>query len=96
MNSSKRHRDFHKTTPSKSVPYQWQYKFAVNKSFFTDWSLAVFTSDRKVATWFCTNVHLFATVTVFILSVTSYLYQNVYKSIPPNIVSWLGDNNFDV
>ena len=63
--------------------------FVLNTIFFTGKS--IFTSDRKVDTWFCTHVHWFNTVvlTVFIFIVNLYKYQNVLKSIPSNIVSWL-------
>ena len=50
---------------------------------------ALFTSDRKVDTWFRTHVHCrFDTVFIFVINL--YKYQNVFKSIPANIVSWLG------
>ena len=54
---------------------------------YNSWSL--FTSDRKVDTWFRTGL-LLSFDKVFIFIVNLYKYQNVFKSILANNVSWLG------
>ena len=64
----------------------WKYNFFSGRSLFT--------SDRKVDTWFRPHVHWFALVVLIQFSFSSLIYIDIkrvfLKSIPVNIVSWLG------